>query len=104
MGPIQPAGGEVDDQPLLLIDRCIDLGAVEDEEGFHRGMPGALVAVDEGMVLNEGETPCGRLLDHCRIEISTFECRPGLRDRGIERAQVPDACGATTSLKNFPVR
>ena len=44
--PIDPAGGEIEHETFLVIDRGVDLGAIEDEEGLHGGVPDALVAVE----------------------------------------------------------
>lgn len=58
VGQVHPgdmAGGEIEHETLLVIDGGVDLGAVEDEEGLHGGVPDALVAVDEWVVLNQRE-------------------------------------------------
>jgi hypothetical protein len=72
--PIDPAGGEIEHETLLVFDDGGDLGTVEDEEGLHGGVPDALVAVDERVVLNQREAQRRGLLDH-----------PGGRDGATRR-------------------
>src|SRR5258706_16371143 len=73
--PIDPTGGEIKHETLLVIDGGVDLGAVEDEKGLHGGVPDALVAVDERMVPNQGEAQRCGLLDKGWVEIATTERR-----------------------------
>ena len=41
-----PVSREIKDQVFLVIDGGADLGAVEDEERLHGGVPSTLVAID----------------------------------------------------------
>ncbi len=50
-----PAGGEIEHEALLFIDRGIDLGSVKNQEGFHGSMPRALVAVDKRVTANRAK-------------------------------------------------
>ncbi len=49
LGPIDPAGGDVEHETLLFIDPSVDLVAVEDEKRLHGGVAEALVAVDDSI-------------------------------------------------------
>lgn len=75
--PVHPASGEIEHETLLVIEGGVDLGAVEDKEGFHGGVPDALVAVDERVVLNQREAHRRGLLDHRWIQIAATERRLG---------------------------
>jgi hypothetical protein len=55
----QATCGDVEHETFLLIDRRLDLAAVQPEEGFHRGVSNALVAIQNRVVTNEGETERG---------------------------------------------
>ncbi len=52
---IEPACSEIEHEALVGIDGSIDLAAVEDQEGLHGGMPDPLVAVYEGVPLNQSQ-------------------------------------------------
>jgi len=61
-GPAQPrqqslsvvsASGNPQDDSFGLIDRAVELVLVEEEKSLERGMPDALVAIHEGMILDE---------------------------------------------------
>jgi hypothetical protein len=58
---------------LLLVHAGIQLKAVEDQERFHRRVPDALVAVHEGMVLDQREGQRRRLLHHGWVEFLSAE-------------------------------
>jgi hypothetical protein len=49
--PAETTRGQVEHEPLLLIDGGMDLRAVEQKKGAHRPVSHALVPVDEGMPL-----------------------------------------------------
>jgi hypothetical protein len=53
--PIDPPGSQAQHEMLLLLDGSEINAAVEDEKGLHRGVGETLVAVDEGVVLNQRE-------------------------------------------------
>lgn len=67
------AGSDVEHQPFLLVDARVDLKAVQHEKDLHRRMADAFVAIDEGMVRDQGK-PQGR---------SLFENR-GMQVGGVE--------------------
>src|SRR5438034_81116 len=102
--PVDPAGGEIEHEVLLVIDGCVDLGAVEDEKGLHGGMADALVAVDERVVLDQREAERRGLLDHGRIEIDAIERRLWLCNGGVERTEIADAGRAAASLEDVAVQ
>lgn len=56
----EPARGGVEDRPLGLVDARRQLRPVQHEEDLHRGVPDALVAVQEGMVGDERVAERGR--------------------------------------------
>jgi hypothetical protein len=101
--PVDPAGGEIEHKTLLVIDGGGDLGAVEDEEGLHVGVPDAIVTVHEGVVLNQREAQRRGLLKHARIEIDTAERRLCLSNGGVERSKVADARCAAANLEDAAV-
>ena len=57
------------DDSLLLIDRCMDLKAIQDQSYFERCVTDTFVAVDEWMICDQKETERGRLLDDGWIQI-----------------------------------
>jgi len=89
-----PAGREIQDQAFLVIDRGVDLAAVEDEERLHGGVPNTLVAIDKRVALDQRETQCRGFLNQRRIQIDALEGRLGLGDRGLKCAKIADAGGA----------
>jgi len=56
---VEPASGEVQDEPLLLIGGGIDLRAIEYQECLHGGMSHPFVAIDERVALNQCQTQLG---------------------------------------------
>ncbi len=87
----QATGGDVEHQTFLLIDRRLDLAAVEHQESFHRGVPDALVAIQKRVVMNEGETQRGSLVHQREVEIYAAEGRSRLSECGIESTQVANS-------------
>jgi len=47
------AGGKIQHQAFLIIYGGVDLSAIEKEKYLHGGVPDALVAIDERMVLDQ---------------------------------------------------
>ena len=99
-----PAGREIKHKALLGIHGRIELGAVEDKERFHGGMPHALVAIDEGVALNQREAECRTLLDQAGVQVDATERGLGLGDRGFKHAEVTDTWRATGHLEEAPVQ
>ena len=57
-----PPRREIEDQKLLIIDGCVDLATIQDEERLHGGVPNALVAIDQRVVLDQREAQRRRFL------------------------------------------
>src|SRR5574341_884241 len=101
---IEAACGKIKHDALLLIGGCIDFRTVEDHEGLQGGMPDALVAVDERVALNQGQTQRCGLLGESGIQVTTTERGLGLGDCGLERSKVPDASRAACRLQEAPMQ
>src|SRR2546425_270993 len=67
-------------------------------------MPNALVAVDEGMILDQREAERCRFLLQRGIQIDTTKRRLGLGDGRFERAKIPDPGCATRGFEESPVQ
>jgi len=63
VGSIDTASGEIQDESFLIVDRGVDLRAVENEKCFHGSVPYSLVAIDKGVVLNQREAERCRLIN-----------------------------------------
>ena len=74
------AGGEIQDEALLIIHGRIDLGAVQDQEGVHGSVPDALIAIDERVALNQREAQRCGLLNQRRIQTDASKTGLGLGD------------------------
>jgi hypothetical protein len=55
------AGREIEHQPLLLVDVCLDLLAVQHEKGLHRCMGDPLVSIETRVVERERAAERGGL-------------------------------------------
>ena len=66
-------------------------------------MPHTLVAVDEGMALNQREAQRSRLLDQRGIQVDPAEGGLGLRDCRLEAAQIANPDGAAGCAENEAV-
>lgn len=73
-----PAGREIEDETLFFIHRGSDLGTVEDQKGFHGGVPHALVAIEVRVALNQREAERRRLLNQRGVQIGATEGSLGL--------------------------
>ncbi len=49
----------LEDHVFLIIQRCHDLPAIEDEKEFHCRVPNPLITVNKGMIANEGKSHRG---------------------------------------------
>src|SRR6266849_348906 len=78
LASIDAARRQVEHDAFLITYLGVDLRAVQNEKRLHSGMPNALVAVDEGMVLDQREAEHGRLLHQRGIQIDTTKRRLGL--------------------------
>jgi len=94
MAAPDPASREIEDQAFLVIDRGVDLAAVEDEERLHGGVSNTLVAIDKRVALDQRETRRRRFLNQRGIQIDAPEGRLGLGDRRLKCAKIADAGGA----------
>jgi hypothetical protein len=88
---IEPSRSEIEDSALLPIGGGIDFAAVQEEEGLHRRVPDALVAIDERVPLNQGQTQRRGLFSERGIQVTTIEGDLGLSDCGFQRPEIPDA-------------
>jgi len=82
--PVDPASSHPEHHSFLLIDGGPQAQAIEAQESIHSSMPGALVAVDEGVVLDEGKAESGGLVDEGRVQILAAKSHPRLRQSGFE--------------------
>jgi hypothetical protein len=76
------------DRPLGLLNRRGESAAVEPKQGNHGGMTDTLVAVDEGVVLDEREPEGCGLRRETRIEVFAAESLAWLRDGRLQGTQV----------------
>jgi hypothetical protein len=58
---VDPPGGQLQHDALLITHGGVDLRAVQNEERFHRRMPDTLVAVDKRVVSHERKAESRRL-------------------------------------------
>jgi hypothetical protein len=94
LGPIDTASGEIQDDVLLIIDAGVHFSAVENEKCLHGGVPHALVAIEERVILDQREAERCRLLNQRGIQIDAVEGSLGLGDRRLKCAEIPDTgCG-----------
>lgn len=77
---------------------------LENQERLHGCVADALIAVDERVVLNQGEAQRRRLLDHGRMQIDATERRLWLSDGGVECVKMADAGRAATSPEDAPMQ
>jgi hypothetical protein len=103
-GSVQPAGGQMHHDAFLIIDVGIDLGAVQNEERLHGGMADALVPVDEGVVLDQGEAKGGRILSQRRVQVGPVERRPGQSQGRFQRSEIANPSRTARGLEESPVK
>ena len=84
------AGHRQDDR-LLLIDGRDHLDPVQHQERLHRRVSNPLVAIYEGVILNEEVSERSCLLHERRIEITFAERLEWLKNRGLECTAIPNA-------------
>jgi hypothetical protein len=89
-GPIQGPGCDLKDGPFGFVHGRLKVAPVQAKEREHGGMTNALVAIDEGMVLDEGEAQSRCLAREARIEVGSAEGLPRLGDGGLHRAEIAD--------------
>jgi len=76
-GPVHAAGGKIEDDALLVVNRRLNLEVVEDQERFHRRMADAFVAVKEWVVPHDREAERGGLLDDRDVQVLAAKRRAG---------------------------
>lgn len=64
------------------------LVAVQDQKRFHGGVPDALIAVEEYVILNQRKAQRTRLRDRIRVQRLAIKCEPRLCKRGLEQAKI----------------
>jgi hypothetical protein len=72
------AGGNSQDQPLLLIDSGLDFPPIDDQEHFHRCMADTLIAVNKRVILDQHVRQDCRFFGERGIEFGTIERRTWL--------------------------
>jgi hypothetical protein len=95
-----PTRSEIEHESLLVVDGTVDLGAVENEERLHGGVPSAFVAVDKRVALNQRECQGGSFLNQSWVELNATERGFGLGDRRFEHSEIPNARCATCCLED----
>ena len=93
--PGQVAGRYCEDDALLLVDRCIQLEAVQRQEYLRRSMTDALVSIDEWVTLNEREPECPRLGHNRWIEVIIAVRSKRLGKSGLEASKIPEPSSTT---------
>jgi hypothetical protein len=88
------SGSQREHDRFLFIDRGVELEAIEHQKNFHGGVADALVPINEGVTLDERKSKSGGLLAERRVELSAIEGGHGLRECGLNAAEVPDASRA----------
>ena len=78
-------------QRHLLVDRRIDLEAVQQQERLHCGVGDPHVAIQKRMIHHQGERERRSLLDGRSVEIDTIEGHSRLRQGGLKRSTVAHA-------------
>src|SRR5262245_10290346 len=101
---IEAAGCQLEHDALLLIKACVNLRAVEHEEGLHGGMANALVPVDKGVVGHQREAEGRRLLLEGGIEVAAGQRHLGLRDGRFQRAKIPNPDATPGRFEESPVK
>nr|VFK17464.1 MAG: hypothetical protein BECKLFY1418C_GA0070996_10329 [Candidatus Kentron sp. LFY] len=88
----------------------IDVVAIEHQCKLHGGMANASIAIDKGMILDKRIPQSGSFFRQAGIKVLSAEghARPKdhirLRDRGFQRALIPNAFHPTRLSENFPMR
>ena len=88
---------------LLLVDRCIDLEAIQDQGYFQRCVTDTFVPVDKWMICDEKETKRRGLLDEGWIQIFAAERLMRLSDRRFKTAAISQTRRASRLLDHASV-
>ena len=97
------ARSEIQDETFLILDRGSNLRAIQHQECLHRCMPHPLVAVNEGMPLDQRKAQRGGLLRQRGIQIDATEGGLGLRDCRLKRTEITEPCGTAGDLEKSSV-
>ena len=91
------AGGDVEHDLFLLVDRRFNDVAIKNQEHRHRGVADTFVAVDKRMVCDDGEADRCRFISQRRMQIAQSKGGSGLCKGRFEQTEVANA-GRTTRL------
>jgi hypothetical protein len=86
--PIENAGRDFKYRVFGRSYRRLEPTAIEPKKRDHGCVPDPLVAVDERMILDEGETERGGLARHIAIEVLAAERLPWLGDSCLQGAEI----------------
>ena len=99
----QPTGRKIEHQPLLFVDKGINLAAVQNQECFGRRMADALVPVDEGVVVHQRETEGCGFVSERGVKVDASETGSRLGERGFQRTEITDPGSASSSFDHRAV-
>ena len=88
------ASGHAEDDLFALLNTCLQLETVQYEKRFHRGMTDALVAVQERMVLDEGERDGGSFRRQGGLGVLATSRHARLCHGGLQGTQIAHRGGA----------
>ena len=103
LSAINLAGSGSKNNLLLLIDRSGDLQTVQNKESFHRGVADAFVAVNKGVVLNEGKSEGRSFVHQCGVKIFPTECHTGLSEGRLKAIKIVNANTSPGSLHDSAI-
>jgi len=87
---LEPPGCNLENRSFGLVDRRHQIAAVQPKEREHDGVTNSLVAIDERVVLDEGEAQRSGLAREALVQILTTKGLPRLRYGGLQCAHVPN--------------
>ena len=96
---IKGASGHPQDDLLGSLNGAEQLVPVQDQKRLHRGMTHPFVAINEGVVLDQGETEGCGLGHQVRIQILAGEGHAGLSHGRFQGTEVPKAFSASTLVQ-----
>jgi len=84
-------GSDRKDDSFLIVNRRVELVAIEQEKDLECGVADALVAVDEWMIRDERESEGDCFFDDRWVEVGSVEALPGLRNCRFKEPEIPYA-------------
>jgi hypothetical protein len=96
-------GRKVEHQLLLVIDRRVNLAAVQNQECFGRRMADSLVPVYEGVVVHQRETEGSGVVSERGVKIDASETGSRLGESGLQRTEVTEPGGAASCFDHRAV-